>query len=498
MALQPDDILDNKYQILRLLGEGGMGAVYEGLNTRIRRRVAIKILHGSVASNQEAVQRFEREAQAAGRIGSKHIVEVIDLGDLPGGDRYMVMEYLDGTDLTGRIRALGKMSPKELYPIAVQILEGLIAAHEAGIIHRDLKPDNIFLVPEGDYADFVKLLDFGISKFSATGGELSMTQTGMVMGTPYYMSPEQAKGSRELDQRTDLYSVGVILYEALAGRVPYHAETFNELIIKIVLEEPRPLDPPRSEMEALFHGIVTKAMARDPKARFQSAAELQGELHDWARTFDVPLSAIVKRRSNFPPGQTRMHGTQRAWVQTTTASNITENPPLIPKKRAFGIAATALTALFALAGTLVFMMWPQPDEALLPTAIQEPPPPISAPPNSDASSRHSSPAIPTGPEPRSTLDEPAQELVSPKNIEEHSLAPETPTPAAAPLPSGQLSAPKTSPKRERSTSTKSPPAATSPSSTTEPRSATPPSSGDPPTTAPSTTTSKGRTIRTTL
>jgi len=317
MSLQLDDVLDGKYRILRLLGEGGMGAVYEGINTRIQRRVAIKVLHGAVKNNADAVQRFEREAQAAGRIGSKHIVQVLDLGDLPGGDRYMVMEFLDGTDLTTRIRNHGQMSPKELYPLAVQILEGLIAAHDAGIVHRDLKPDNIFIVPEGDYLDFVKILDFGISKFNVAGGEFSMTQTGMVMGTPYYMSPEQAKGARDLDHRTDIYSVGVILYEALAGRVPYSAETFNALIIKIVLEDPPALAEPKDEIEASFQQIVQKAMCRSQQERYQTAAQFQGELHDWARTFDIPLSNIVKRRSNFPPGVTRMHGTQRAWSQTT-------------------------------------------------------------------------------------------------------------------------------------------------------------------------------------
>src|SRR5690606_21491161 len=132
------------------------------------------------------------------------------------------------------------------------------------------------------------------------GGEFSMTQTGIVMGTPYYMSPEQARGSRDLDHRTDIYSLGVILYEALSGRVPHSAETFNELIIKIVLEDAPPLKPPKNDEEAAFHRIVERAIARDPKDRYQSAAEFQGDLHDWATTFRIPLSTVVKHRSNFP------------------------------------------------------------------------------------------------------------------------------------------------------------------------------------------------------
>jgi eukaryotic-like serine/threonine-protein kinase len=285
MSLTPGDVVDGKYQIVRLLGEGGMGAVYEGLNVRIHRRVAIKVLHGTVAHNAEAVERFEREAQAAGRIGSSHIVEVLDLGDLPGGDRYMVMEFLDGQSLADRVKAQGKLSAAEIYPIAVQLLEGLAAAHAAGIVHRDLKPDNVYLInsKRDGQRDFVKILDFGISKFNALGGEFSMTRTGAVMGTPYYMSPEQAKGARELDQRTDLYAVGVILYECSSGRVPFQAHTFNELLFKIVLEEPPPLQELQTNLDDGFIALVSKAMARDVSQRYQTASEFQQALHNWAQ-----------------------------------------------------------------------------------------------------------------------------------------------------------------------------------------------------------------------
>src|SRR4051794_33750465 len=193
MTLETGQIIDGKYKITRLLGEGGMGAVYEGENTRIHRKVAIKVLHAGVAAKADVVQRFEREAQAAGRIGSQHIVEVLDLGKLPGGERYMVMEYLDGEPLTQRIKVRGRVNPTELSPLLLQLLDGLGGAHHAGIIHRDLKPDNVFLVRRSGQ-DFVKLLDFGVSKFTTVGEELSMTKTGAVMGTPYYMSPEQARG----------------------------------------------------------------------------------------------------------------------------------------------------------------------------------------------------------------------------------------------------------------------------------------------------------------
>jgi len=231
MSLSPGQIIDGKYRIVRELGVGGMGAVYEGENTRIHRRVAIKVLHAQVATKADIVQRFEREAQAAGRIGSEHIVEVLDLGVLPTQERYMVMEFLDGVSLTQRIKLRGRLTPQELAPLLVQLLEGLGAAHRAGIVHRDLKPDNIFIITRGG-RDFVKLVDFGVSKFSATDGEFSMTRTGAVMGTPYYMSPEQARG-QAVDHRSDLYAIGVVAYQAVTGHVPFQAETFNELIFKI-------------------------------------------------------------------------------------------------------------------------------------------------------------------------------------------------------------------------------------------------------------------------
>jgi serine/threonine-protein kinase len=291
MSLTTGDVIDGKYRIIRLIGEGGMGAVYEGENVRIHRTVAIKVLHAGVAENQDAVQRFEREAQAAGRIGSEHIVEVLDLGNLPDGDRFMVMEFMDGDALSTRIQKKGKLTARETYPVARQILEALIAAHGAGIIHRDLKPDNVYLLKtRGGQADFVKLLDFGISKFSALSGEsgFSMTRTGAVMGTPYYMSPEQAKGAKGMDHRADLYAVGVILYECVTGRVPFNADTFNELLFKIVLETPQPVEQVVPDSDPEFNKIIQKAMAREPGIRYQSSKEFQEALDQWASGSGVP------------------------------------------------------------------------------------------------------------------------------------------------------------------------------------------------------------------
>jgi serine/threonine-protein kinase len=322
MSLKIGDRIDGKYEIKRLLGEGGMGAVYEGENTLIHRRVAIKVLHSGVAALEEAVKRFENEAQAAGRIGSDHIVEVLDLGRLDSGDRYMVMEFLKGESLSARIAARGRLSPSEIGDIGLQLLEGLSAAHEAGIIHRDLKPDNIFLVAKAKgTTDFVKILDFGISKFNVLGKDFSMTRTGSVMGTPYYMSPEQARGAKNLDARLDVYAAGVILYEAATGRVPFDGDTFNELLIKIVTEESPAVRTLVPDLDPGLSEIIDRARQKNPDQRFASAREFRDALARWsegARSGELATGATLPFT---PPADSVAlgHRTGQAWANTHAA-----------------------------------------------------------------------------------------------------------------------------------------------------------------------------------
>ena len=306
---QPGQIIDGKYRITRLLGTGGMGAVYEGENVRIRRKVAIKMLHGSVSSQPEVITRFEREAQAAALVGSEHICEVLDLGELPDHTRYMVMEYLEGETLSSLIKRSGRLGPPQSIPLLLQILDALSAAHAAGIIHRDLKPDNIFILPQrSGIQGFVKILDFGVSKFSQVGGEeMNVTRAGAVVGTPYYMSPEQARGSSAIDQRTDVYAIGVLLYQATTGQVPYQAETFNELLFKIVLEVAPPPQAYVPDLDPDFATIIQRAMAREPDQRFQSCAQFREALVHYQSARANPLPQYNMPRQHDPsPARTEM------------------------------------------------------------------------------------------------------------------------------------------------------------------------------------------------
>ncbi len=293
-------VLDNKYEVQKLLGKGGMGAVYEAKHLLIGRRVAVKFVHSEYAGNKEVLQRFQQEARIAGQLGHPNICEVTDIGYAPDGAPYMVMPYLDGETLSDAMQQ-GQVAVSRALDIMDQLLSALGAAHEAGIIHRDLKPENIFLVHAGDRRDFVKILDFGISKVvSADPALKALTMTGVVMGTPYYMAPEQARGSKHVDHRSDIYSAGVILYELLTGRKPFEAETFNELIIKIATE---PFAPPRSlraDIPQAVERVVLKAMARESADRFPTIAELREALIQRAGDTGLDLPLHLTRQLGTP------------------------------------------------------------------------------------------------------------------------------------------------------------------------------------------------------
>ncbi len=275
--------LGGRYRIRGILGEGGMGTVFDGEHLGLGRPVAIKVLSPAQAKKKVAVKRFQQEARAAGGIGHPNICEVYDFGLLEDGNPYLVMEKLVGQTLSERIAREGGLPFDDVVEVISQVLSGLIAAHEKGIIHRDIKPENIFLARRPGSPPIVKLLDFGVSKmmpeFQTPGDEaLELTRTGMVMGTPYYMSPEQARGERNLDGRVDVYACGVVMYEAIAGKRPFLAPNYNALLLAIINTLPRPLRELRPSTPPEVEAIIARAMARNRNDRYPSARDMLLEL----------------------------------------------------------------------------------------------------------------------------------------------------------------------------------------------------------------------------
>jgi len=267
-------VIDGRYRILRSLGSGGMGAVYEAEQIRLSRRVAIKTIHPHLATKPAVVERFRREATAAANTGSRHVVDVHDLGVMPSGAPFLVMEYLEGDDLAAMIAARGPLPPEAVVRVVAQACDALEAAHQAGIVHRDVKSENLMVLEVRGDPWFTKVVDFGISKLR----DSSLTGSAELLGTPYAMAPEQLRASHEVDARADVYGLGVVLYHALAGTVPYDAETLPKLIAQITTEAPVPLRQRRPGLPDALYAIVDTAMARDPGSRFQSCAALQRAL----------------------------------------------------------------------------------------------------------------------------------------------------------------------------------------------------------------------------
>ncbi len=292
--------LSGRYLITRKVGQGGMGAVYEATHTLIGKRVAVKVLLDKYARREALVARLEQEARLASSIGHEHIIDINDFGITEDGRNFVVMEFLEGESLAECLQREGKLPEQRLLHIAQQAASALAAAHAKGIVHRDIKPENIFLLRRKE-RDFVKVVDFGISKSLRASGENEeaprLTQTGMVLGTPLYMSPEQARGDDDLDARVDVYALGVILYEASTGRVPFQGNNYLSVISQVLGDEPkrpRELEPGLSDE---FEAVVLRAMAKDRRDRYQSCDEL---LTDLSALIEDPSHSTERARITAP------------------------------------------------------------------------------------------------------------------------------------------------------------------------------------------------------
>jgi serine/threonine-protein kinase len=275
-------LVAGKYEVVGLIGRGGMGSVWEGRHASLGTRVAIKFIDPEYAESKEAQSRFVNEARAAATIHTKHAIQIFDHGVTEDGRPYIVMELLIGEPLDKRIERLGRITLAETARVLVQVCRALQRAHDAGIIHRDLKPENIFLVRSPDDEDEIaKVLDFGIAKMKGPpGGEglTSSTKTGAVLGTPYYMSPEQARGLRSIDYRSDLWSLGVIAYKCVTGVLPFEGESVGDLLVKICTAPPPLPSMTIPGLPAAFDAWFVRALEREPPRRYASATELADAL----------------------------------------------------------------------------------------------------------------------------------------------------------------------------------------------------------------------------
>jgi serine/threonine-protein kinase len=340
--------IDGRYIVEALLGEGGMGTVYAGRHAIIDKRVAIKVLRKEAAADESSAQRFIIEAKAASKIGHQNIVDITDFGVLPAGNAYFVMEFLDGPTLGKLVHELKHIPPARAIGISIQVSRGLAAAHGKSIIHRDLKPENIFALEKDGTPDFVKIVDFGIAKDVKAGKRL--TAIGMVLGTPEYMSPEQATG-QETDHRVDQYALGCILYEMLSGDVPFKGENAPKTLTKHVFDPVVPPSKLRPDLEIplLLEEIVMRMLQKKPADRFSDMRALIDAL-EAARTKIEAGQAPGRKTSLDVPGAT----IDRA--RTGSSPLATDSVPEVPRNKtpiyvAVGVSAAALVVLLGVAVT---------------------------------------------------------------------------------------------------------------------------------------------------
>ena len=359
-------VLAGKYRVERVLGRGGMGVVVAAHHIHLDEKVAIKFLLPDAVTSAEVVGRFVREARAAVRIKSEHVARVSDVGTLEGGEPYMVMEYLEGSDLAAWVQQRGALPVEQAVEFVLQASEAIAEAHALGIVHRDLKPANLFVVRRADGLLSIKVLDFGISKVTGAVGsaDANMTRTTAVMGSPLYMPPEQMAASRNVDARSDIWALGVILYELLSGKAPFLGETLPEVCMKIATEPPPPIRSLRPDVPIELEAVILRCLEKDRERRYANIAAFAHALVDFgpkrarssveriARTIqaaglagsalDLPAPSDPTRPA--AQGVSASAGTAAPWGRTTTAK---------PKKSR-AVLVVGLTVLVAALGAVGF------------------------------------------------------------------------------------------------------------------------------------------------
>jgi serine/threonine protein kinase len=404
MAVEPGQVLLEKYRIERILGEGGMGTVARAHHVHLDQPVAIKFLLSEFLANDEIVRRFLREARTAVKLESEHVCRVLDVGRLDGGAPYIVLEFLQGRDLGDLLRAEGPLPPGVAVNFVLQACEALAEAHRLGIVHRDLKPDNLFITQRADGSALLKVLDFGISKVQSTIQE-SITYTHTVLGTPAYMSPEQMRSAKHVDARTDIWATGVVLYQLLSGNLPFRERSYSALCLQVVCEPAPPMQVP---LPPGLEQVVARCLEKDPGLRYQNMAELAAALAPHAANARLAVSAVERI--------SRLLGVAR--IQTSTTRS---------RPRSWWIPAV-LAVLLVAAGLVVLVTSGGIDNRAASSGVPDIDPDIDDV-DSAVSVPRPLPEQPAAEAPGETPDDPARELIEtsqPPGIVERLAAPEAP------------------------------------------------------------------------
>jgi tRNA A-37 threonylcarbamoyl transferase component Bud32 len=408
------ETVGGKYRIVRLLARGGMGVVYEALHAVVRRRFAIKFLRRDLAERRESLNRFQREAEAAGALENENVTASVDFGISDDGAPYIVMEYLVGENLADLLAREGRLPVERAADLVAQACRGVAAAHAAGIIHRDLKPHNLFVARRDDGTDLLKVLDFGVAKLQAIDEAAASTRTGTVVGTAAYMSPEQARGEKLVDQRADVYGLGAILYELVSAKRPHPGESQNAILHHIATQPAVPLASVQPELPAALIEIVGRMLASDPAARPPSADAVAQALAPFARR-------------EVWPARPDDSGQLKAALMSTAAADLAEaaipasarvTPPTgpgrgpAPQARGRGrLVAAGVLAAVAIGVTIAV-------RSASPPALPPAPPPAAPAPA--AAVRDTAPVIPVAhpaasPPPAATPDGPAAAREAPRD-----------------------------------------------------------------------------------
>ena len=356
--LRVGELIAGKYRVERVLGVGGMGVVVAVTHLQLGEVYALKFLRGAAASDTGNVERFLREARAAVRIKSEHIVRVSDVGQLPNGSPFIAMEYLNGRDLAQVLQDNGPLPAHDAVSYVVQACAGIDEAHANGIVHRDLKPSNLFLTTRSDGSPLIKVLDFGISKVSLDGGSSSLTETHEVFGSPAYMPPEQIRSAKRADVRSDVWALGIILHELLTGALPFEGETAAALLAAISVDQPRSARASRPDLSEGLDAIIRRCLEKSPEARFASVAELAAALTPFANADSATLAArIVRRASMMPPANTAPAAvaSPSSPAAFATTERRLSTQPAGRVRMLGGVAALAVTVVGLLGGSAIYM-----------------------------------------------------------------------------------------------------------------------------------------------